>query len=86
VSTIKQRAPEGDDALVVTVERTRELPGNPCREKVYELVKDGALESYLDGRRRWITTRSIRAHVERMLAASREYTRARYPGQQERTP
>ena len=35
--------------------------------RVYELIGSGVLESFLDGRNRKITTRSIRAHIERQL-------------------
>jgi len=38
---------------------------------VYELINAGELESYKDGRSRKITTRSIRARVERLAAAAK---------------
>ena len=45
--------------------------------KIYELIDSQELESYLDGRSRRITTRSIKAHIERHLAlASQAETRA----------
>jgi hypothetical protein len=36
--------------------------------RIYELIDSGELESYLDGTARKITTRSIRARIERLLA------------------
>jgi excisionase family DNA binding protein len=36
--------------------------------KIYELIASGELESYRDGTARKITTRSIRARIERLLA------------------
>jgi excisionase family DNA binding protein len=50
-------------------------PRTACRllgcglTRVYELINSGVLESFMDGRNRKITTRSIRAHFERQLAA-----------------
>ena len=38
--------------------------------RLYELLNEKALESYTDGRSRKITTRSIRAYVERRLSES----------------
>jgi excisionase family DNA binding protein len=38
--------------------------------RLYELLNEGELTSYLDGRSRLITTESIRAYVERKVAAS----------------
>jgi hypothetical protein len=37
--------------------------------RLYELIGSGELESYLDGRSRKITTRSIRLRQERLLTA-----------------
>ncbi len=37
----------------------------------YELLAAGELESYLDGRSRRITVASIKAYIERRLAATR---------------
>jgi hypothetical protein len=39
--------------------------------RVYDLINRGELESYLDGRSRKVTMRSIRDHQERLLAAAR---------------
>jgi excisionase family DNA binding protein len=40
------------------------------KDKLYALIKSGALESYLEGDRRKITVRSIEAHIEERLAAN----------------
>jgi hypothetical protein len=40
------------------------------RERLYQLLNRGALETYLDGRARRITTRLIRAYIERQLQAA----------------
>jgi excisionase family DNA binding protein len=45
---------------------------NVGRTYVYELIGNGELESYLEGRARKITLRSIRARHERQLAAARQ--------------
>jgi hypothetical protein len=37
----------------------------------YRLIAAGELESFLDGRARWITTDSIRGYIARKLAAAR---------------
>jgi hypothetical protein len=37
------------------------------RTRLYQLIADGELESYLDGRVRRITVRSIRSRIERKL-------------------
>jgi excisionase family DNA binding protein len=42
---------------------------NVCNSKLYGLLASGELESYVDGRSRLITLRSIRARVERLLAS-----------------
>jgi hypothetical protein len=36
----------------------------------YALLNSGELESFVDGRARWITTASIRAYIARKLAAA----------------
>jgi excisionase family DNA binding protein len=71
-----------DGAYVVSVNGARERLGGKSRDLIYELIRSGQLDSYLDGRRRLITTASIKAYVERKLAASKEFTRARYPSQE----
>jgi excisionase family DNA binding protein len=40
--------------------------------RIYELIADGELESFLDGRSRKITVKSIERYIERRLAASKE--------------
>jgi hypothetical protein len=42
------------------------IPAGPTR--VYELINNGEVESYLDGSARRITLRSIRARRDRLLA------------------
>jgi excisionase family DNA binding protein len=44
--------------------------------RLYELVNNGELESYKDGRSRKITVRSIEAYLERKLEAERAYRAA----------
>jgi excisionase family DNA binding protein len=53
------------------------------KDKLYGLLNSGAIESYLDGRSRKIIIASIEAHIERGLAASKQFTRARYPTRRE---
>jgi hypothetical protein len=45
----------------------------------YALIADDELESYLDGRARKITMRSIKAYIARRLAANRATTEAPLP-------
>jgi excisionase family DNA binding protein len=59
----------GDKPLIVGVTKACFLL-QCSRDKVYALIKSGALESYVEGDRRKITVRSIDAHVERRLAAN----------------
>jgi hypothetical protein len=39
--------------------------------RLFELIKSGELETYVDGRSRKITMRSIKARLERLLAEAR---------------
>jgi hypothetical protein len=47
--------------------------------RVFELLKSGELESYLDGSARKITMRSIRARQERLIAADQARRRSHKP-------
>jgi hypothetical protein len=59
-----------DDVIVVSSARAQEiLDCGPT--KLYDLLKAGELESYLDGRARKITLRSIHARIHRLLQANR---------------
>jgi hypothetical protein len=49
------------------------------RAKLYELLAAGELESFLEGRSRKILISSISAYIARRLAASKSFTRSRYP-------
>jgi excisionase family DNA binding protein len=49
------------------------------RDKVYDLIKSGEIESYLDGDSRRITIRSLEAYVQKKVAESKEYKAAAYP-------
>jgi excisionase family DNA binding protein len=69
-----------DGAYVTTVNGARKRLGGKSRDLIYELIRTGELHSYLDGRRRLITTASIKAYVERKLAAAKTFERARFPG------
>jgi excisionase family DNA binding protein len=56
---------------------------------LYELLKNGELESYWEGKSRKITTQSIRARHQRQLAAARgatETARPRRPGRPRKLP
>lgn len=57
------------EPLVVPPRRASELL---CMglTRLYELLHEGELESYRHGRSRRITTASIRAYIERQIAAS----------------
>ena len=47
--------------------------------RLYQLIGNGELESYRDGRARRITMQSIRRRVERLLAAASPRRRGRPP-------
>ena len=65
--------------LVGSVEDVaRALDGN--RDKVYELIHNNEIDSFLDGRRRKILWASVDAYVARRLKASKQkFERLRYP-------
>jgi excisionase family DNA binding protein len=77
---MKRRVPPTIDerALVTTVNGAVAMLGS-CRDKVYELIRDREIDSYLDGAARRITVASIKGYIERKLAASDTFERARYP-------
>jgi hypothetical protein len=56
-----------------TPKQTAEILGNG-KTKTFELIESGALESYLDGRARRVTGRSIVAYRNRKLQKAKEQT------------
>lgn len=81
----KRRSPTANErALVTDVSGAAEML-DKSRDKVYDLIRAGKLESYLDGRCRRITIVSIREYVAKMVAASGEFERHRYPGSDRQT-
>jgi excisionase family DNA binding protein len=73
--------PVGSRDAMTTIENDRRAPlvvppRQACQmlsvglTRLYELLHEGALESYRHGRSRRITTKSIRAYIERQIAAS----------------
>jgi hypothetical protein len=64
---------ETDPYVVGTAEAGR--LGGHGKTKTHELINSGEYESYLDGRIRLITTRSIRARIRRKLEESRGTTK-----------
>jgi excisionase family DNA binding protein len=72
----KPAAHSRQSARVGEIEPLAVSPRQACRllgcglTRLYELIGAGQLESYLDGRSRRITTRSIKARIERLLASS----------------
>jgi excisionase family DNA binding protein len=57
--------------LVTDVETTRELLGNTGRNKIYQLINAGELESIKVGKLRRIVVASIHAYIARKVAAER---------------
>jgi excisionase family DNA binding protein len=49
------------------------------RDRLYQLLTVGEIESYLDGRSRKIVVASIDAYIARRVKASGQFERARYP-------
>jgi excisionase family DNA binding protein len=64
--------------LVTNVDDAAEML-DCSKATLYDLLNSGAIESYLEGRSRKIIVASIEAHIERGRAASKQFTRARYP-------
>jgi hypothetical protein len=59
------------DGAIVCSPRTAMVMLDCEREKLYQLLNSGEIESYLEGKSRKIVIASIHAHVERRLAAAR---------------
>ena len=55
-------------APLVSVDEARRLLGGRGRGRIYELLKEGSLESVTDGGRRFIVTDSIFAFIEKLKA------------------
>jgi len=51
-------------APLVSVDEARKLLGGRGRGRIYELIKQGALKSVMDGGRRFILTDSLYAFVD----------------------
>jgi excisionase family DNA binding protein len=63
----RRRPDEGDRALVVSPSRAAQILD--CGEaRLYQLLKDGSLRSYKDGKSRKILVASIHAFVKKKLA------------------
>ena len=60
------------DKLLLTIEETRQVIGGRGRGHVYALLKSGALESVLDGTRRFVLTESVRRYVEKLRSGQNE--------------
>jgi excisionase family DNA binding protein len=57
---------------------------NVCKDKFYQLLHTGEIESYLDGRSRKVLIASVDAYIDRQIAQSKgSFERARYPKQRE---
>ena len=48
-------------------------------DQIYDLMRAGEIDSYLDGRARRIIVASLEAYVARRREASKQFERARYP-------
>ena len=66
----KQSAFSEIEPLVVRSGAAMRMGGHG-KTKLFELIKAGEYESFLDGRIRLITTASIRARIQRKLEESR---------------
>ena len=62
----------GIEPLVVRPRAAKVMLGDISDEKLFQKIVAGELESYLDGRRRLITVKSIKADIARNLAAAAE--------------
>jgi len=53
---------------------------NVGKDRFYELLKSGEIESYLDGRSRKVLLASVDAYIDRQIAQSKgSFQRARHP-------
>ena len=59
-------------APLVSVDEARRLLGGRGRGRIYELLKQGSLESVMDGGRRFILTDSIFTFVETLKSSTGE--------------
>jgi excisionase family DNA binding protein len=57
-----------ETTLLCAIPVTQEVLGGIGRTTVYELMKDGSLESVKIGSRSFITRRSLEAYVDRLAA------------------
>lgn len=72
--------PEIVKPLVVRPRVARQMYGDCSADKIYEKIRSGEIESYLDGRRRVIVVASIEADIKRKAAAAKaEFQRGRHP-------
>ncbi|NQW21255.1 MAG: transcriptional regulator [Chloroflexi bacterium] len=64
-------------APLISVDEARRLLGGRGRGRIYELLKEGLLESVTDGSRRFIVTDSLYAFIDSLKVASerREFKR-----------
>jgi hypothetical protein len=67
--------------LVVRPRVARRMLGDCSADELYEKIKSGEIQSYLDGRRRLIVVASIEADIARRAAAAATngFERERYP-------
>jgi hypothetical protein len=66
--------------LVVRPRVARRMYGDCSLDDLYEKIRSGEVESYLDGRRRLITVASIEADIARNIAAAKAgFQRGRHP-------
>jgi hypothetical protein len=69
---LSPRPPFKARPLVVRPREARRLLGGIGSARLWAMIHSGELESFLTGRARFITTRSIEAHIEKHLAAARD--------------
>jgi hypothetical protein len=69
------------EPLLASVKVAQRMLGDPSLSFIYNLLNTGELQSFLSGRRRLITIASINSYIERRLAESKEFVRARHAAQ-----
>jgi hypothetical protein len=65
-------ASDAEGRLVVRVTPALKMLGDPGRGLLYQWINDGTLESYLVGRTRFITIRSIKQLIAALLAQAHD--------------
>ena len=82
----KRQRPLADSAAIVVGVDGACIIADCGKDELYNWIRSGEVESFLDGRRRKIVVASIKDRIRRKLAVSKQFTRARHPGSHKPNP